>query len=271
MWLCWVEAFTSHNSWTLGASVQVQLQHPASTWHAMPASTAIRIFSSGHVLLCPVGDTFKPSINLRRHMITSLKFFCEKNCIQGAALPFSPCIFMSYTPQVNLFNLPHMSLLAFIRTADAYRPSYQFLPNVTKWQHSSRALSCALTQSQSSQEKSNTLSVECSKAFATFNSYLRVLKQPGFWSLLWYLVQRLALPPVVTTPVNLYSETQPPKMNVRSTSNFCVSMKRFADTKAQILVTTQLTYGTSISCCCSTGIVSYIALYLGFKLKRSEM
>lgn len=194
MWLCWVEAFTSHNSWTLGASVQVQLQHPASTWHAMPASTAIRIFSSGHVLLCPVGDTFKPSINLRRHMITSLKFFCEKNCIQGAALPFSPCIFMSYTPQVNLFNLPHMSLLAFIRTADAYRPSYQFLPNVTKWQHSSRALSCALTQSQSSQEKSNTLSVECSKAFATFNSYLRVLKQPGFWSLLWYLVQRLALP-----------------------------------------------------------------------------
>ena len=132
MWLCWVEAFTSHNFWTLGASVQVQLQHPASTWHAMPASTAIRIFSSGHVLLCPVGDTFKPSINLRRHMITSLKFFCEKNCIQGAALPFSPCIFMSYTPQVNLFN-PHMSLLAFIRAADAYRPYRLYiLPILTK-------------------------------------------------------------------------------------------------------------------------------------------
>ena len=90
MWLCWVEAFTSHNFWTLGASVQVQLQHPASTWHAMPASTAIRIFSSGHVLLCPVGDTFKPSINLRRHMITSLKFFCEKNCIQRGSIAILP-------------------------------------------------------------------------------------------------------------------------------------------------------------------------------------
>ena len=66
-----------------------------------------------------------------------LEFFCEAfqgNCIQGAALPFSPCIFMSCTPNANLFKLQHMSLLAFICPADRYRTcrlSYQMLPDVS--------------------------------------------------------------------------------------------------------------------------------------------